>query len=173
MTLGAKLLTVSDSVSAGDRVDGAGPALAERLVAAGFEIIERRLVPDGLDAVASALRELARGFTGVIVTTGGTGLSLRDLTPEATLSVIEREAPGFAEVMRATSPFGALSRSRSGTLGSCLILNTPGSTKGALEFLEAVLPLLEHAVGLLGDSSDPHPPEIGGITATSSDGPTG
>lgn len=173
MTLRAKILTVSDSVSAGERVDGAGPALADRLVAAGYEIVERRLVPDGLESVAAALRDLAHGFAGVIVTTGGTGLSRRDLTPEATLHVIEREAPGFAEVMRATSPFGALSRSRSGTLGASLILNTPGSTRAALECLEAVLPLLEHAVALLSDPSDPHPPEIGGITAISSEDPTG
>jgi len=168
----AKILTVSDSVARGERVDTAGPALAARLAQAGYEIVDARLVPDGVESVASAIRELAAGFAGLVVTTGGTGFAPRDLTPEATTSVIEREAPGFAELMRATSPFGALSRARCGTLGASLVLNTPGSPKGALECLDAVLPVLEHALSLLAGSNDAHPPETGGTTAISSDGPT-
>lgn len=172
MTLRAKVLTVSDSVSAGERVDSAGPALTARLSDAGFDVVERRLVADGVESVSSALRELASGFAGLIVTTGGTGFAPRDLTPEATLSVIEREAPGFGEVMRATSPFGALSRARCGTLGASLILNTPGSPTGALECLDSVIGLCEHALNLLAGTADSHPPETGGTTAISSEGPT-
>jgi molybdopterin adenylyltransferase len=169
----AKVLTVSDSVARGDRVDTAGPALAARLARSGFEVVEERLVADGFESVASAIRELAADFAGLVVTTGGTGFAPRDLTPEATVSVIEREAPGFAELMRATSPYGALSRARCGTIGASLILNTPGSPKGALECLDAVLPVLGHALSLLAGTDDSHPPETGGTTAISSDGPTG
>ena len=168
----AKVLTVSDSASAGERDDASGPALATRLETAGFEVVDRRLVGDGVESVAVALRELAAGFAGLIVTTGGTGFAPRDLTPEATLSVIEREAPGFGEAMRSTSSFGALSRARCGTLGASLILNTPGSPTGALECLESVLPMLAHALSLLEGTNDAHPPEMGGTTAISSEGPT-
>ena len=168
MALAAKILTVSDSVSSGTREDTAAPGLAARLDAAGFEVVERRLSPDGVGAVAQALRELCDGFAGLVLTTGGTGFSPRDLTPEATLEVIEREAPGFAEAMRATSPFGALSRGRCGTLASCLILNTPGSPRGALESLEAVLAILPHALELLVSGTSDHPPDTGGSTTTSS-----
>lgn len=153
---------------AGRRVDGAGPLLEERLVAAGYHVLERRLIADGVDEVSGALRELAQNFAGLIVTTGGTGFAPRDCTPEATLAVLEREAPGLSELMRATHPFGALSRGRSGTLGTSLIINTPGSPTGAMECLEAVLALLPHALELLSDQHAPHPPEIGGSTATSS-----
>ena len=168
----AKILTVSDSVASGGRVDTAGPALSARLAQSGFEVLEQRLVPDGVEEVALAIRELAVGFAGLVVTTGGTGFAPRDLTPEATLSVIEREAPGFAELMRASSSYGALSRARCGTLGASLVLNTPGSPRGALECLEAVLPVLEHALSLLAGTAGTHPPETGGTTAISSDGPT-
>jgi molybdopterin adenylyltransferase len=168
----AKVLTISDSVSVGERVDTAGPALARRLLDAGYDVIDQRVVADGLESVSAALVDLASGFAGLIVTTGGTGFAPRDLTPEATGAVIEREAPGLGELMRATSPFGALSRGRCGVRGSCLILNTPGSPAGALESLEAVLPLLAHALALLEGESDAHPPETGGTTAISSDGPT-
>ena len=165
----AKILTVSDSVSAGSREDLAGPSLAARLEGAGYHIIERRVVPDGIESVASALRELAVDFAGVIITTGGTGFSPRDLTPEATLQVLDREAPGFGEVMRATHPLGPLSRGRSGTAGKTLIVNTPGSPTGALECLESILELLDHALATLhGEVGHHHPPEIGGSTAISS-----
>ena len=168
MALRAKVLTVSDRVSAGERDDLGGTALVEQLERAGYEVLERRVVADGVDSVSRALRELSDGFTGLVVTTGGTGFSPRDLTPEATLQVIEREAPGFAEVMRTTHPLGPLSRSRCGTVGSCLVVNTPGSPTGAVECLESLLELLPHALDVLRGDSDHHPPETGGSTATSS-----
>lgn len=168
MHLVAKILTVSDSVAAGERVDGAGPLLEERLVRAGFEVLERCTVPDGVQAVATALRQLTDGFDGLVVTTGGTGFAPRDLTPEATLSLLDREAPGFAELMRAAHPRGALSRGRAGVVGSALVLNTPGSPKGAIENLEAVLSLVPHVLGLLQGDTEHQPPETGGSTATSS-----
>ena len=168
MSLLAKILTVSDSVAAGVHDDLAGPVLAGRLKAAGFDVVERRVVPDGVESVAAALRELSSGFAGLIVTTGGTGFSPRDLTPEATLQVLDREALGFVEVMRSTNVRGPLSRGRAGTAGESLILNTPGSPKGALESREAVLALLPHALGLLRGERDPHPPDTGGNTAISS-----
>ena len=205
MTRAAKILTVSDSVSAGQSEDQTGPRLASRLEEAGYQVVERRVVSDGIESVASALRELSTDFAGVIVTTGGTGFSPRDLTPEATLLVLAdeaprcslilttggtgpaprdvtpeavleiaaRELPGFGEVMRATHVLGPLSRGRSGIAGQSLIVNTPGSPTGALESLEAVLDLLDHALATLhGEVGHHHPPEIGGSTATSSSGPT-
>lgn len=168
MTLLAKILVVSDSAHAGEREDTAGPALAARLEAAGFDVLERTVIVDGVTSVATALRQMSRDFAGLIVTTGGTGFSPRDLTPEGTLDVLEREAPGFAEVMRAAHPLGPLSRSRSGTVGEAFIINTPGSRAGAVESLEAVLELLPHALGLLHGAKDHQPPDIGGKTATSS-----
>lgn len=169
VVLAAKILTVSDSVVAGDRVDSAGPRLVVRLEGAGYQVVEQRLVADGIEPVSSALLEMARDFSGLIVTTGGTGFSPRDLTPEATLLVLEREAPGLAEAARLTNPLGRLSRARAGTIGTALILNTPGSPGGALEYLEAVLDVLAHALELLaGDAGDHQPPEMGGRTAISS-----
>jgi len=168
MMLMAKILVVSDSVAAGNRVDASGPLLKQRLVDSGFEVVDVRVVPDGHTSVAQALGDLAREFAGLIVTTGGTGFAPRDLTPEATLSVLEREAPGFGERMRAAHTFGALSRGRSGTIGTSLIVNTPGSPKGAIESLDAVLALVPHALELLNGSPSSHPPETGGTTATSS-----
>lgn len=166
--LAAKILSVSDSVSAGTSDDGAGPLLEQRLRAAGFDVLERRVVPDGVEPVAAALREMTEGFSGLVVTTGGTGFAPRDLTPEGTLHVLDREAPGLAERMRASHPLGALSRGRAGVAGTALVLNTPGSPKGALENLEAVLDLVPHALGLLQGDADHQPPETGGTTATSS-----
>jgi molybdenum cofactor synthesis domain-containing protein len=168
MSLAVKILTVSDSVDAGRREDLAGPLLAVRLEQAGYEVVERRVVPDGVDSVATALRESVLDFAGLIVTTGGTGFAQRDLTPEATLLVLEREAPGLSEAMRAVSALGSLSRARAGTAGKSLILNTPGSPAAAVESLEAVLEVLPHALGLLQTAGDPHPPDMGGSTAISS-----
>ena len=168
MQLRAKVLTVSDGVSAGAREDVGGPALVARLDAAGYDVIELRVVPDGLESVEAALRDMTALFSGLVVTTGGTGFSPRDLTPEATLRVIEREAPGFAEVMRATNKFGPLSRARCGTVGHCIVVNTPGSPHGAVESLDALLEMLPHALEVLGGASVPHPPETGGRMATSS-----
>lgn len=172
MELRAKVLTVSDRVSHGESEDLSGPALVLTLQRAGYVIVEHRLVADGLDSVSAALREMAHDFSGLLITTGGTGFSPRDLTPEATLSVLEREAAGFGELMRATNAFGALSRARAGTLGSCLIVNTPGSPNGATESLTALLALLPHALEVLTGESVRHPPDTGGSTAISSSGPT-
>jgi molybdenum cofactor synthesis domain-containing protein len=150
--LQAKIVTVSDGVVAGTRDDTSGQALAERLAAAGWAVVDRRQIPDGASSVADTLVELADGFTGLIVTTGGTGFGPRDLTPEGTAVAIERPAPGLAEAMRTCNPdgLGRLSRAIAGTRGTSLILNTPGSSKGAIETVEAVLDVLPHAVDLLG-----------------------
>lgn len=158
MRLRAKVLTVSDGVIAGTRQDASGAALAERLRAAGWEVTDRWAVADGDRPVSEALRELAWGWSGVIVTTGGTGFAPRDRTPEATRAVIEREAPGLAEAMRNANPEkGRLSRGLAGTLGRCIILNTPGSTAGAVECLDAVLDVLPHALALLDEQPTEHP----------------
>jgi molybdenum cofactor synthesis domain-containing protein len=152
--LHAKVLTVSDGVADGTRDDTSGGALVTALEGAGFSVDERRVTADGVDAVADALRELTSGFAGLVVTTGGTGFGPRDLTPEGTRAVIEREAPGLAEAMRLASnaggkPFGMLSRSVCGTVGSALVCNLPGSSSGAVECLQAVLPAVPHALDLL------------------------
>lgn len=145
----AKVLTVSDGVVEGTREDASGAALEAHLTAAGYEVVERRVVSDGVETVAHALRELCRGFAGLVVTTGGTGFGPRDLTPEGTKDVLEREAPGMAEAMRLVSPLGRLSRAAAGTIGQALVLNTPGSTGGAIETLDAVLDVVPHALSLL------------------------
>jgi molybdenum cofactor synthesis domain-containing protein len=139
---------VSDGVVAGTREDRSGPAVAERLEAAGFAV-ERLLVSDGADKVASTVREACRGFAGLVVTTGGTGFGPRDLTPEGTVKVLDREAPGLAEAMRLVNPLGRLSRGRAGSVGEALVLNLPGSASGAVECLEAVLDVVPHALDLL------------------------
>jgi molybdopterin adenylyltransferase len=145
----AKVLTVSDGVAEGTREDRSGAALAERLTGAGFDVVERRVSEDGVEAVAAALTELTAGFSGLVVTTGGTGFGPRDLTPEGTRVVLEREAPGLAEAMRLASPLGRLSRALAGTVGLALVLNTPGSSRGAVETLDAVVDVVPHALDLL------------------------
>jgi molybdenum cofactor synthesis domain-containing protein len=107
------------------------------------------VVPDGVDSVAGALRSACAGFAGLVVTTGGTGFGPRDLTPEGTRAVIEREAPGLAEAMRLVNPLGRLSRGLAGTLGEALVLNAPGSSSGAVECVDAVLDVVPHALELL------------------------
>ena len=155
--LQAKVLTASDGVVAGTRVDRSGEVLVGLLEAAGFEVVDRRVVADGVESVGDALRSMSAGFAGLIVTTGGTGFGPRDLTPEATRSVIEREAPGLAEATRAVNPGpGRLSRGVAGTVGRALVLNTPGSPKGAQECLEAVLDVLPHALELLAGVPTDH-----------------
>jgi molybdopterin adenylyltransferase len=151
----AKVLTVSDGVVAGTREDRSGAALEERLVAAGMTVAERAVTADGVEAVVEALRRLTAGFAGLVVTTGGTGFGPRDLTPEGTRAVLEREAPGLAEAMRLVSPLGRLSRATAGTVGQCLVLNTPGSSTGAVECLDAVLDVVPHALDLLS-GGHPH-----------------
>ena len=146
----AKVLTVSDGVVAGTRDDRSGPALVERLTDAGFDVVEHRVVADGRQEVGEAVVELAEGFAGLIVTTGGTGFGPRDLTPEGTKVVLDREAPGLAEAMRLVNPLGRLSRGLAGTRGRALVLNVPGSTAGSVECLDAVLDVVPHALRLLG-----------------------
>ncbi len=126
----AKVLTVSDGVVHGTREDRSGAALVEQLTAAGFEVVAHEVTADGDDNVASALRRLTAGFSGLVVTTGGTGFAPRDQTPEGTRQVIEREAPGLAEAMRLVSPLGRLSRGIAGITGQAIICNTPGSPNG-------------------------------------------
>jgi molybdenum cofactor synthesis domain-containing protein len=155
--LHAKVITVSDATFAGERPDRTGPLLVRCLEATGFVVTECSTVPDGIREVADALRLAATGFSGLVVTTGGTGFGPRDLTPEGTLAVLEREAPGLAEAMRSVNPLGRLSRGRAGTIGQCLVLNVPGSPTGGIEFLEAVLDVLPHALALLVDNRAPHP----------------
>ncbi len=145
----AKVLTVSESVHAGTRQDRSGDALCELLAAHGYTVVDRRTVPDGVEPVAGALAEMAQGFAGLLVSTGGTGFSPRDLTPEATRSVVDREAPGLAEATRAASPLGRLSRGIAGTIGTCLVVNVPGSPAGATESLEAIVDVVPHAIELL------------------------
>jgi molybdenum cofactor synthesis domain-containing protein len=156
----AKVLTVSDGVVAGTRDDRSGRALATRLGEAGFRVVEHRVVADGAESVAAALTDLTAGFAGLVVTTGGTGFGPRDLTPEGTRAVIEREAPGLAEAIRRASDdgergFGMLSRAVAGSRGAALVLNTPGSAGGAVEALEVVLPVVPHALDLLA-GGHPH-----------------
>ena len=153
----AKVLTVSDGVIHGTREDKSGAALEARLLEAGWDVVERAAVEDGVDVVAGALSRLADGFHGLLVTTGGTGFGPRDRTPEGTRFVIDREAPGLAEAMRLVNPLGRLSRGVAGTLDTTLILNTPGSSKGCVECFDAVADVVGHAVRLLVDNADPHP----------------
>ena len=145
----AKVLTVSDGVVGGTRDDKSGDALVTALTAAGFSIADRRAVSDGVAPVSSALKDMCNEFAGLVVTTGGTGFGPRDLTPEGTRAVLEREAPGLAEAMRLVSPLGRLSRAVAGTRGQALIVNTPGSSAGAVETLSAILDVVPHALDLL------------------------
>lgn len=152
----AKVLTCSDGVIHGTREDKSGAALAEFLEANGFDVVERRVTADGAENVATALTELSDGFAGLIASTGGTGFAPRDQTPEGTRAVIEREAPGLAEAMRLCNPLGRLSRGVAGVRGSTIIVNAPGSTKGCVEQLEAIIDVLPHALRLLHDTDTSH-----------------
>jgi molybdenum cofactor synthesis domain-containing protein len=152
----AKVLTVSDGVVHGTRGDLSGRALVEHLGANGFEVVDHRVTADGADLVAAVLTEMTDGFAGLVVSTGGTGFAPRDQTPEGTRAVIEREAPGLAEAMRLCNPLGRLSRGIAGVRGQAIILNTPGSTKGCVEQLDAVLDVLPHALRLLADTDTSH-----------------
>ena len=152
----AKVLTVSDGVTHGAREDKSGEALVTHLTDAGFDVVDHRVTPDGDEAVATALIEMTQAFAGLVVTTGGTGFAPRDQTPEGTRAVIEREAPGLAEAMRLCNPLGRLSRGIAGVRGDAIIVNTPGSTKGCVEQLDAVLDVLPHALRLLHDTDTSH-----------------
>ena len=152
------MLTVSDGVSAGERDDRSGDALDELLHADGYEV-ERRVVPDEREQIAAALRELAAAAQ-LVLTTGGTGLAPRDVTPEATRDVLEREAPGIAEALRADSiaktPHGLLSRGAAGVVGRTLVVNLPGSTGGCRDGFAVLRPALAHALELLADAPTAH-----------------
>lgn len=148
-SLWAKVITVSDGVAAGTREDKSGEALRSFLEDHGFEVVEHKVIPDGAAEVAAAIEVAASGFVGLIVTTGGTGFGPRDETPEGTKMVLEREAPGLAEAMRLVSPLGRLSRAAAGTRGQSLVCNVPGSSKGAVECLGAVIEVIPHALDLL------------------------
>ncbi|MHB8769817.1 MAG: MogA/MoaB family molybdenum cofactor biosynthesis protein [Syntrophales bacterium] len=160
MPLTAVVITVSDRGSRGERADGSGPAIAQMLCAAGMEIVGRGMVPDEQREIRRLLIEWSDD-TGVdlIVTTGGTGVGPRDVTPEATRAVIEREIPGMAEAMRRKSaevtPHAMISRALAGIRGRTLIINLPGSPKAARENLAVLLPALAHAVAKIkGDQSE-------------------
>ena len=156
MTIRFGILTLSDRSSRGERADASGPALVHLIQSEGWSVVKQSILPDEESAIREILIEWAEGAEiDVILTTGGTGFSPRDVTPEATRAVIERDAPGLAEAMRAASlkitPHAMLSRIVTGIRQKTLIINLPGSPKGAVENLQVVLPVLAHAVQLLNE----------------------
>lgn len=150
----AGVLTISDKGSQGKRIDESGAVIKEMLSSVGFEVAMYEIVPDDVEIIAGELSEWAdKGNLDIIITTGGTGLSERDVTPEATMSVLDKVVPGLAEAMRfktfAITPMAILSRATAGIRGKCLIINLPGSPKGVRECLEVVLPAIPHAIEII------------------------
>jgi molybdopterin adenylyltransferase len=158
----AAVITVSDGVANGTRVDGSGDLAAQMLAEAGFEVATRLVVADEGPEIEAAIRDAAATHI-LVITTGGTGFGPRDVTPEATLAVLERQAPGLAELIRAAglthTPMAALSRGVAGTIGPSLIVNLPGSPKAVREGLEASMAVIPHAVELADGVRGPHPPD--------------
>ena len=159
LTLRFGILTISDRSSRGERPDLSGPALVELVKVQGWQVIRSAIVPDDLDNLRETLSSWADGGgMDVLITTGGTGFAPRDITPEATRLVIDREAPGLVEAMRSESmkktPHSMLSRSVAGIRGRVIIINLPGNPNGAVESLKVVLPVLVHAVELLQEDPD-------------------
>ena len=156
--MNAAVLTISDGVARGEREDASGDLLAEMLAADGYDVV-RQVVPDERNAIVEALRSLA-GKASLVLTTGGTGLAPRDVTPEATQDVLERLAPGIAEALRADSiartPHGLLSRGVAGTTGATLVVNLPGSPGGCRDGYEVLRPALGHALQLLTQQTTEH-----------------
>jgi molybdenum cofactor biosynthesis protein B len=154
----AAVLTVSDRVSRGEAVDTSGDVLADSLAADGYAV-ERRVVPDEASEIAAAIEDLA-AVAAVVLTTGGTGLAPRDVTPEATRTVLQREAPGIAEALRADSaaktPHGLLSRGTAGIVGNSLVVNLPGSAGGCRDGYAVLRPALAHALGLIAGDQTEH-----------------
>ncbi len=153
----ARVITCSDAASGGTREDRSGPAVRALLSAHSIKVDRIAVVADDVDAIAAAIGEALAAGLRLIVTTGGTGVALRDVTPEATWKVSERVIPGFGELMRATSlattPMASLSRAQAVTAGPALIVNLPGSVSGAVENLEAILHLVPHALELLAGNT--------------------
>jgi len=152
----AGILTVSDRSAAGKRDDLSGPMISKMLLNAGWEIVQEKVIPDDMETIKSSLIDWSdSGVVDLILTTGGTGFGRRDCTPEATQAIIERNAPGLVEAMRAASlritHHAMLSRAAAGIRGNVLIINLPGSPKGAKENLQVIMPALPHAVQLLQD----------------------
>jgi len=156
----ARVITCSDGVSSGHREDRSGPAVREMLEKSGFEVEAVVVVPDDCDAIATAIENATGDGARLVVTTGGTGIAPRDVTPEATMRVCERLIPGFGYLMRSSSlqktPMASLSRAQAATRGSALVVNLPGSVNGARENLEAVLHLIPHALELLSGNRVDH-----------------
>ena len=155
----AAVLTVSDRSAAGEREDASGPLVAGLLEEQGWDVSERRIVPDEEEAIAAALTELAAGGIALVLTTGGTGLAPRDVTPDATRSVADRAVPGIAEALRAAglaeTPHAMLSRAVAAVRGRTLIVNLPGSPRGAESGFRTLAPVLAHAVALIaGDAAE-------------------
>ena len=149
----AGVITVSTRGASGERPDESGPAMKDALVAAGHAVVSTQLVPDDVAKVANAILDAVRAGANVVLTSGGTGLSPNDVTPEATRRVIDREVPGIAEALRARSlaktPHGMLSRGVAGAVGTTLVVNLPGSPRAVRESLETLIPVLPHAIELL------------------------